>query len=479
MKNWIRRGIFCLAAVAVVVFVALLLRGPASESPAPERRPNIIVIVIESLRADHCGCYGQKRATTPTLDGVAREGVTFSQCYASSSWTTPSVGSLMTGLSPIHHGLTSVTGKLPDGISTLSQELKRSGYYTLGVLCNSCADGKMGFDRGFDVYDDFTILADLDLDLFAAGGGAGRKEIHNVSVDRQTTDLALRHLRKAPQDRPYFLFVFYFDPHFNYIPSGGYATMFDPDYRGKADGNVFGLPDRYTYPDPRDLEHVRALYDGEVRQTDDEIARLLGAMREKGRLSDKDLLVITSDHGEEFCDHGGLKHGFTLYEEVVRVPLVMRWPGRLPAGKKVSALVEHRDLPGTLVAAAGGKAPEGMSRLDLVRLARGDAAGGHDFVGMHTSLQDTVVGIRTSRWSVLVNTTNRKGEAFDLQADPRQARPLDPAKEAEPKRLLGLLEKWVGDEARLGEKLAGAQAGKGEKLSEEHIQLLKALGYMR
>jgi arylsulfatase A-like enzyme len=385
--------------------------------------------------------------------------------------------SLFTGLSPIHHGVTSVKSVLPAGVPTLAGKLQGLGYYTVGVLCNPCAAGKIGFERGFDLYDDVTILADLELDVFGVGEAGKKKCFYATPTSKRTTDLVLRHLEKVPRDRPYFVFVLYFDPHHDYVPAGEYATMFDPDYRGTADGDMQSLPYKHTFRNPRDLQHVRALYDGEIRQTDDEIGRLLDTLHKKGRYSDDDLLILTSDHGEEFCEHGGLRHGPTLYEEVVRVPLVMRWPGKLTAGKDVPDLVELDDLFPTLVQVAGGGSLEGLPGTSLVELARGQTKIVREAVGMHTDVLGEVVGVRTTEWAVIRDVAGGKVEAFNLRDDPGQTKPLDPTQSAEAKRLLGLLDKWVEEESVRAAKLA--RPGTQADMTEQQIRALKSLGYMR
>lgn len=479
-RNHITRREFLKAggALAGGAFLSSGLIGQALAGERDGGKPNVIMLCVDTLRADHCSCYGYKRETTPFLDRMAKEGTRFSQYISPSCWTTPSIMSMFTGLSPIRHGVVTTRNVLADSVPTLPGLMRDLGYHTIGVLCNPCAAGKMGFDHGFDLYDDFTILLDSELNLFDVGGGK-KKRIHESATSKRITDLALRHAQKVPEGKPLFLFVLYYDPHGNYVPEGKYASMFtDPAYAGKADGRVYNLPDVYRYETPADLAHVVGLYDGEIRQTDDEVARLMGALKKAGIWTDDDLLVLTSDHGEEFCDHGGLKHGRTLYEEVVHVPLVLRWPGKIPAGTVVNGLTEHRDLCPTILNAVGGKAREGMDGIDLIATANGGVMPDERAVGMHVQAQGHLTGWRTDHWSVFLDRKTGKVEAYDLAKDPKQTEPIVQAGNREAEALLAAMNAWVKQE----EALFAEHAPKGKdaeaKLTRQQIKALKAMGYI-
>jgi len=477
MRSYSRRD-FLKRAGSALVGTALAGSLPRGLHAGAERRPNIVFLMIDTLRADHCSCYGYGRRTTPALDAIARDGARFTHCIAPSSWTTPSVMTMFTGMSPIHHGVVSMRNRLPDGVPTLAGELGRLGYYTLGTLCNPCAAGGMGFGHGFDLYDDFTILADLDVGLFEMGGGDRRRDIISSATSKATTDLALKHVKAAPQGRPYFLFVLYFDPHDDYVPPGKYASMFDPRYTGRADGRVHHLPRKYTFPTEQDLEHTVALYDGEIRHVDQEVGRLLAELQRRGGYSDDDLLIVTSDHGEEFCEHGGIKHGTTLYEEVVHVPLLFHWPGRIPAGKEVSGIVSHDDLFATVMDAAGGATPAHVPNTSLLRVAAGKERIGRLGVGMHTVLEAEKIGLRTVEWAVVRDGATGKEEAFRLKDDPGQHSPMDPASAKEAAHLAQLMGEWVEEQKALGKKMAAGSTDE-PKLQDAQLQALESLGYMQ
>ena len=451
------------------------LAGP---SPA-QAKPNILLITTDTLRADACGCYGYPLKTTPFLDSLAKEGVRFDQCIAPSSWTTPSIMTMFTGESPVRHGVVSPEYGLAPSVPTLATELKQLGYHTIGVLCNPCAAGKIGFERGFDLYDDFTVMLDCSLNLFGVGKSSKKKGISRNPTGKEITDLALRYVRKVPKGKPYFLFVLYFDPHADYTPPEEYKKQFADGYEGEAHGDVNRIPITHVYEDPKDLAYVRGLYDAEIRFDDDQLARLLGTLEKEGLYSDKDLFVFTSDHGEEFNEHKGLQHRRTLYEEVVRVPLVMKWPGRLPRGKVVTDLTGHEELMPSLVRAAGGKASPGLSQIDLFALASGKPTPRRASVGMHLHYQDThIEGIRTPDLAFLRDKNSGKTELFDLRQDPGQKKPLG-VEAPGTKTLAAKLDTWLATEAKLGQKASRAGTRTKVKLTKEQMQALKALGYIQ
>ncbi|MBN2712168.1 MAG: sulfatase [Planctomycetes bacterium] len=441
------------------------------------KKPNVILLAVDTLRADHCSCYGYGRSTTPFLDSVAKEGVRFSNYTSTSSWTTPSIMSMFTGVSPIQHGVVTTRNVLPDTVPTLASQMRELGYHTVGVLCNPCAVGRMGFNKGFDLYDDFTILLDFELNLFDVGNQS-RKQVHRAPTSKKITDLALRHMTKIPKDKPLFLFVLYYDPHGDYVPLGKYEKMFvDPAYSGKINGSVYGMPGMYKFENKADRNHMLALYDAEIRQADDEVSRLIGELRNKGICTDDDLLICLADHGEEFCEHGGLRHGRTLYNEVTQVPLIMRWPGKLPAGKVVDNLCDHKDLAPTILGAVGGKAREYATGADLISIAKGESSRKSHSLGLHVQAEGNFTGWRTEEWLLLNDMRKDRTEAYNLQDDPLQKKTVA-ASDAKVASLMSEMKDWVRHEEKLF--VSHVPDGKIEesKLTRQQIEALKAMGYI-
>jgi arylsulfatase A-like enzyme len=340
-------------AVCVIVCICLMLACTRPSAP-----PNVVIIAVDSLRPDHLGCYGYGRPTSPSIDALAAQGVLFENVISQASWTTPSFGTALTGLYPSQHGALTINNMIRASVPTLATILKGKGYATAGIVNAPALSPGFGFQRGFDTYD----IADVETRKAAAISEDALKWVDSLD---------------GSQHEPFLLFLHYFDPHLPYSPPPPYDTLFDSGYRG-AWGRVFDpekyAPTRKTLLEnmkewsPQDWDHARALYDGEIRSTDDGIGALLRGLEARG-LRDKTLLVFLSDHGQEFFEHGAYGHGHSLHSEVIRVPMMMVFPGKLPKAKRVSEQVRLLDVTPTIldVLGLGGERRfEGASLLPLM-----------------------------------------------------------------------------------------------------------------
>ena len=306
--------------------------SPSSTSPpqvslAAAQQPDIVLVSIDSLRADHVGCYGYGRPTTPAIDRLAAEGARFRNAVSTTSWTLPAHASMFTGLYSDTHGVVDNGLALSGNIVTLTEALKGAGYHTAGFFGGPYLMPEFGFNQGFDTYECCMSQFQPGQDHSEDQVGVGPQSFADITgpLTLEKTEAWIDTL----DSRPFFLFVHLWDVHYDYIPPGEYARMFDPDYSGTLDPRMMlrnasirpGMPER-------DLQHLIALYDGEIRYTDDNLARLLAELDRVGRL-DSALIVVTSDHGDEFFEHGQTGHQKTLYDEVLRIPLVIRWPGKI------------------------------------------------------------------------------------------------------------------------------------------------------
>ena len=311
----------------LVLLAWLLFSAAIVSCEAPDSRLNVLLIVVDTLRADRLGCYGAERETSPGMDDLARRSVRFESAYVSAPWTMPSMASILTGLYPSKHGVTNVRRKLSDDVLPLAVRFSREGYRTAAVVSHRLVGSEKGFARGFG-----TFLEDEAL---------GKDHISTPGVTRQ----ALAELRQsAASGDPFFLMLHYFDPHYNYR---AHANV---DFAATAAGRLDGTQD---IEDLRLLEGItddeiqflRDLYDEEIRFTDDGISQVIRALDELD-LSDRTLVVITADHGEAFFEHGWLGHTVNLYDEVMRVPWIVLDPSS--AGEASTTIRE----PVSLVAAA-------------------------------------------------------------------------------------------------------------------------------
>ena len=386
------------AAFGVVLAAVSTLACRPAAPPAEASRPNIVLVVIDTLRADHLPSYGYARETAPRIAQLAAEGVLFERVIAASSWTKTSMASLMTGLGPHRHGVRRVPDALPETLPTLAEALRKGGYRTLGINANPWLVDSYGFDRGFDVYESL-IWSDA----------------------RALNARALELSSEGP--RPLFLYVHYMDVHAPYAPDAGFFAeppLLLPGGERIADADLERLYRTEGLDAPGVAQRVRRLYDAEIRATDAAMGELLDELEHRGLLANS-VVAVTSDHGEGFREHGTTVHGWNFYPEVYAVPLVIRAPGRLPAGERISAQVRSIDLAPSLLELVELEVPsgfEGESLLVGVATALSDrvAIGA---IGLHDYLpnRDYVAVVSPDR---LYIRERRSGEAefYDLRSDP-------------------------------------------------------------
>lgn len=333
-------------------------RAKAEKDEAP---PNVLLIVVDTLRYDRLSSYGYHRATSPEIDALlAERGVLLEDAYAQAPWTLPSIVSLLTGRYPTELLADEAAAfRIPETVPVLAEHLRDLGYSTAAFYANPALHAGTGFDRGFDTF-------------FAPPADFGWFRRHADDLNRRMLPWV-----KALGDGPFFLYAHYLDPHDPYdnpdLVDG--KSPFFPDYAGTISGNevhrIYG--GFKELPDPEnDVAHLSALYDSEVAYVDRHVGELLRTVGED-RLANT-LVVLTSDHGEELYEHGGWKHGQSLYEEQIHVPLIFRWDGRLPAGKRLKGTVELLDVVPTVLAAAGGEVDPLWQGHDLLPALRGEAS---------------------------------------------------------------------------------------------------------
>jgi arylsulfatase A-like enzyme len=472
------------------------LAGPpsyATLAPRPEGPgPNVVLVTVDTLRADHLGCYGYPRPTSPFLDGLAREGTLFRDASASAAWTKPATGTILTGLHPSRHGALYHGSLLhvPEGERTLAEAFREHGYVTAGFVANPNLKKVFAFDRGFDAYFDAPVEDTLTLACIR-GTWFGRLLMellrhqfnwnYENDVSRMNREV-LAWLEKNSHQR-FFLYAHYIDPHIPYDPPARYREEFEQAH-GLA---LFNERKRLVGIDR---------YDGEIRYTDDGLRELVEKLRQLGAWENT-LFVLTSDHGEEFFEHGVLGHGFSLYQEVVRVPLVLRGPS-VPAGVVVEAPVQILDLAASLLDLAGTGVDElgdGRSFLGRIRTAAlGSAAEpSPEFIYLESEFgQDesdprafVFSGLRMGPWKLVLTERNQffppadprygREALYDLASDPAERRNL--FREDEHQALIeGLLGRLRGHAEFLAEH--GFRDVPPAVLTPEVEAELRALGYI-
>jgi len=390
-----------LSAVLLALVASMLLMGSCANDPP---RPNVLLVLVDALRADHLGCYGYDRDTSPFLDQFAGRGVRFENAFAQGSQTKVSMASMLTGLNPPTTKVRTASfrdqadtirsDRLSDKVFTLAEILRTGGYETVGFVTNPHLQDFQGFGQGFDFYQ-YTLWSELQAE----------------DITRKALDwLDARPVPDEPD--PFFMYLHFMDVHDPYDPP-------EP-WRGKY---VTGSPDlepiQFNGPaeDEYSAEHIAysmALYDGQINYWDDSFRELITGLEDQGLL-DNTLVVVVSDHGDEFNEHGGFGHGFTVYDEMIHVPLIMVWPGRLSAGERPD-LVRLVDMTPTVAGLTGCPLPpielDGVDLFDK-KLERGSRP-----VYSETFNGQRPRGLRTSSEQIIHNYLSRHREYFDLAVDP-------------------------------------------------------------
>jgi len=290
-----------------------------------ESRPALILISIDCLRADHVGAYGYDRATTPSLDALAKDGVVFEDAVSVSSWTLPTHMSMLTGVLPTRHGLRQSQKKFPS-VPYLPNLLAERSYESVGIVSSLLLTPTFGFDEGFDRY--YALV-----DVPAA----------------RLVDTAIREMA-ASETGDRFLFLHLFDAHWPYFPPEELIARFGERPKDMSE-LLKKVIDRRPPSGPEEIEGLKRLYDAEVFQIDRELGRFIEALKAAGRY-DESLIVVTADHGEGFYEHGFWQHSEVIYNEVSHIPLIVKWPGNAPKGRVATVVSQLHIFPTILEAAS-------------------------------------------------------------------------------------------------------------------------------
>jgi arylsulfatase A-like enzyme len=477
-----------LAAIAAAVMIlgalcAPIAAKPVSLPPPPEGeipaaladRPDVILIMVDTLRADRLPVYGYSGASTPAIDRLAADGVVFDNPHAQASWTKPSTATLLTGLYPSTHRAIGKADRLPREVVTLAESLRAGGWRTGGIVSNVNLSPSYQFDQGFGEYiylaPDFFFGARESSSKLAMYNGlrlirerflSRRKEVRHYYQDAATVTEAGNAWLDRNRGARFFLFIHYMDPH-------------DPYFRHPYDGSAVARVQTPS-PDAARARELSDLYDGEVDYLDVHLGAFLDHLRALG-LYDDALIVLVADHGEEFHEHGGWWHGTTLYEEQIRVPIIMKPPAHgaagLAPGSRRAGLARLLDVTPTILAVAGVEAPP---RTQGISLAEGEDAAQsfaeEDFEG------NRLRALRAGTWKIIeANPGNPRGlpeiELFDLTADPGETRSLAAKDEGRWKAMRARMDHTTAD------ALKAAVTGEQIEVDDATRERLRALGYVQ
>ena len=411
----------------------LLLLAPLAVASCGSREPsirNVLLISIDTLRADYLSSYGFPRPTTPHIDAIARQGVLFQNVLSPVPITLPAHSSMLTGTLPPHHGVhDNLNNRLADSNVTLAELLKGEGLLTGAIISSFVLDSRFNLRQGFDIYNDrFETV----------------HKIHDLSERKgdETTRLARAFLEDHRGER-FFLFLHYYDPHDGYEPPEPFASRFVDDH-----------------------------YAGEVAFADDCVGQVIDKLEELG-LSDSTLLVITGDHGEMLGEHGELTHSYFVYQSALNVPLIFRVPGGKP--RRVEHRVSLIDIMPTIASLLGIEAPKQVQGQDLSPWLNGGSAPAGDRLFYAESFTPTryygansLLALVSKRWKYIETT---RPELYDLGKDPQETANLLEQEPREAKALQSQLKRVL--EARTQEAASGSQMA----LDEESRRRIESLGY--
>ncbi len=450
-RRLMRISIFAtIGPILIVLFLPWVSNSYHQGVKRPDSADKVILISVDTLRSDYVSAYGSPYIRTPVIDRIAAEGALFKNAITFMPLTGPSHMSMLTGLPPLVHGVLINGFVLPDEISTVTHHLLRAGYRTGGFVSGwPLQIYNSRLDRGFQRYDDnFTWMDYFD------GSFCGRfvsdLGLFNRDLSRDagpTTDSALKWLAKNVES-PFFLFLHYYDPHF---PYGG---ILNSCCRLRAEHE--------------DLPRQKKLYGMEVETVDAQIGRIVSFLKEKG-IYDKSLLIFTSDHGENLGEHGHYYEHKSVYDPVIRVPLIVRYPGKVVPGTIITQQVALTDIFQTIMSAAGLESKQTPDSVDLVGLAGGRFSSTHRVMVTDCFRRQVVKHcVRTNEWKLIRNDDlQRTYELYHLSTDPNELMNLY-NKEPEIGRQL---------EPFLNRQLGHQVHREVEGLSPAQIERLKSLGY--
>lgn len=441
------------ARLAICIFCSIFLIFAAScgqgTDSAESKRPNIILISIDTLRADHIHGYGYPLETSPTLDSLMNRGTSFLNTISAAPWTLPAHVSLFTSLYPHSHGVTWEMLALEEAVQTLPMALKKAGYETIGLATMPHLSPRHGFGRGFDFYFCQEVPAPIVL-------GEALKRLNDV------------------QSENFFLFLHLFDVHTDYSPLPQYLEIFESSYDGGIDGTgktLYKIRDRELALSPEDLRHLIALYDAEIRQLDSALELFFNALEKRG-LVDESVVIVTADHGEEFLDHGGVLHGRTLYDELIKVPLIIAGPG-IPKGKAIQKQAELIDIMPTILDIGGARKSYRMEGRSLLPLIEDEGNEWEEIAfaeaDWRNEKHDIKRAVRTEKYKLYYDRHTKREELYDLALDPGERNNIIESNPEAAEPLRKRLFEWMATERGNPGKIF---------LTEEEKEQLRALGYM-
>ncbi|HVZ37285.1 MAG TPA: sulfatase [Polyangiaceae bacterium] len=453
---WLQGGLA--VALLILIFAPWVLFRSGSTLRTPY---NLVIVSMDTLRADHLSCQGYGQPTSPNIDALASRGTRFATALSTSAWTSPAHASLFTSRYPSQVGIVGYqelksAHRLQDEERTLAEILKEAGYDTRAITGGGFVSGELGFAQGFDEY--------------------SSAPVHQQDLQFQLQPTLDWIAKRTDQERPFFLFLHFYDCHRAYTPPAEWAKRFVPDPNGPLEQQRLCGPG--VLPSPSQIALQVGLYDAEIAYADYQLGQVFQALAASGHERDT-LVVFVSDHGEEFKDHGGCDHIHSLYHELVRVPLIFAGP-RVPLGRVVEAPVSLLDVAPTILELLYLPSEPRMEGESLIPAMHGaNPARRYQFFESGFAPEDSVRrGVRSESAKLIFDHADRPIELYDLAADPNEQRNLLAGGEFPPEH--DHLRKAYADwRAHLRQRSDSAVSSRNgdHALDPETKERLRALGY--
>ncbi len=449
--------------VSRTITLSCLLCGLLSCAPDNTPPPNILLISMDTVRSDHCSVYGYHADTTPRLQRVSEDGACFDLAYSPTSTTGPTHASLFTSQYPMRHGVIKNGLILDDHFTTLAERLQDNGYKTAAVVSSYVLDQKFGYGQGFEFYDD-----DLDRESSKTPVRSWEGQDVEHGFDRPGDEVTRRGLAwlasNRDDSRGFFLFLHYFDAHAPYRPPAPFSTRFIPDDSSASS-----------------REHEIGRYDGGIAFIDAQIGLLLDWL-EQEQLQSNTIVVIVGDHGEGLGQHGEMRHGQSVHEELVRVPLLLKWPNQIRAGTRFASPTELLDIAPTLYELVGIDHEEAdLKGRNLAPALRGEVSyeapdrpvflfRRHYEAEDQARVRGIAYAVREGDWKYFYGPDEKRKELFNLRGDPGELQNVFAENPTISTQLHERLLEWRSSNS--------AELSDAPAISKEDREALEALGYV-
>lgn len=472
-----------------------LWASPLLTTKAPKNRPNVLLYMIDTERADHSSLYGYARETTPFLKKIGAQGLVFEDCQVQATWTKPSVASLLTSLYSFTHGIVQDYDTIPRGATTLAEQLRAAGYVTSGIVANPFAGRLSGLQRGFDYVSEWAVVQRY------------RKDEQDRGTDSAAVNKIIFPWLEQHRHEPFFLYAHTTDPHAPYRPPAGFEEKFaNPAETAEFDRTYKSLVDQRGYgggavisravcrrnrvnPD-RFIRRAIDRYDGEILHNDWSLEQLAGKLKQLGLLNNT-LIIVVSDHGEEFWEHGWTAHGQSVYQELTHGLFVMWNPKLIPTPRRVNEPVQLVDVMPTVLDLLGLKVPDMVQGQSLAGFATGRHFQRRGAVmtsryaspharGLVPENGTNTVALLDANWKLIYRDNGKqvglnKVELYDRRNDRAEKTTIAAQHPQEVRRMMTEIGKWLQAEKQIRSFLG---SGSKATMDAKTLEQLRSLGYI-